>query len=557
MQNYCGNKDPFVFLACAPCDHDEAARLAAALGETAKVYLAAAFGKRERRALEKAALVLPVLSAASLGAMEEVTAFAAAKDKALLPVFLEKLELPAGLRLLLGGTQRHLRTDFETREDFERALCAAPALSALTVSPQQKRAAKTAMFAAVGGFAAAALLALLLILQPFSASRISRRSALGQLGLSGDPTKITSVALYGSELEKRFEDGGVYEAYVSVVNNPEVGGLYLPKADKIVKIGTLSDLSDFTQLVNLEELSLAGNSVEDVTPLFTLKKLKKLDLSLQTLYLVDPYRREIDGLQLSLEGIGALENLEALYLCYDRWPADGSVPAWMAELDGLPHFRTLVLDRAAEVVPALLAQEHRYEIVLLGREARDFAELREAAADPDCHAVYLPQGTELVIPAGEEWTLPKNVMLGGAGLTIRVEGTLRVRGWVECGMTRTENRGAVVVEKGGSFIGGMSDVYNEGLFTVEEGGLHLIERGMEFWQRSGRYVNNGRLVVGWGGTYHLEGGEAENNGEIVIEYTDPAAGGMPMPDNWLENKVAAFERFTGGGRVEYVEVGNW
>ena len=124
-------------------------------------------------------------------------------------------------------------------------------------------------------------------------------------------------------------------------------------------------------------------------------------------------------------------------------------------------------------------------------------------------------------------------------------------------MTRTENHGAVVVEKGGSFIGGMSDVYNEGLFTVEEGGLHLIERGMEFWQRSGRYVNNGRLVVGWGGTYHLEGGEAENNGEIVIEYTDPAAGGMPMPDNWLENKVAAFERFTGGGRVEYVEVGNW
>ena len=557
MKNYSGNKDPFVFLACAPCDREEAARLAEALGAKTKVFLASSFGKKERRALEKAALLIPLMSAEGLSAMEEVTAFAAAKDKPLLPVFREKLELPAGLRLLLGGTQRIIRADYGTREAFERALCAAPVLASLAVSPEQKAAARRTAIVSAAGLAAAALLALLLILQPFSASRISRRSTLGQLGLSGDPAKITTVALYGSELEKRFEDGGVYEAYVSVVNNPEVGGLYLPEADKVAKIGTLSDLSDFAQLVNLEELSLAGNSVEDVSPLFTLKKLRKLDLSLQTLYLVDPYRREIDGLQLSLEGIGALESLEALYLCYDRWPADGSVPAWMAELDALPHFRKLVLDRAAEVVPALLAQEHGYEIVLLGSEARDFDELREAAADPDCHAVYLPQGAELVIPAGEEWTLPQNVMLGGAGLTIRVEGTLRVAGWVECGMTSTYNDGAVIIEKGGSFIGGMSSVYNEGLFTVEEGGLHLIERGMEFFQRGGRYVNNGRLVVGWGGAYRFEGGEAENNGEIVVEYTDPAAGGMPMPDNWLEDKVAAFERFTGGGIIEYVEVGNW
>ena len=553
MQNYSGNKDPFVYIACAPCDSEAAASLAEALGASVRVCLASAFGKKERRALEKAALLLPVLSEGSLAAMEEVTAFAAAKDKAILPVFLEKLELPAGLRMLLGGTQRIVRGDYETREDFERALCAAPVLSALAVSPEQKRAARRTLIAAAGGAAVVLLLALLLILRPFSASRISRDSALGRLGLSGDPTKVETVALYGEELEERFEDQGVYQAYVSVVNNAEVGGLYLPSADTITGMGELSDLSDFAQLVNLEELSLAGNAVEDISPLFSLKKLKKLDLSMQLRFIQDPYRREIDALRLDLTGIGALESLETLYLCYNRWPDDGSVPAWMAELDALPNFRTLVLDRGAEVIPALQREEHRYELVLLGSEAGSLEELRAAAADPDCHCLYVTQGAEIVVPAGEEWTLPKNTMLSGVDLTIRVEGTLRVRGWMECGMTTTDNRGTIVVEKDGSFIGGMSDVRNNGLFVVEDGGMHRIERGMEFWQQSGRYVNNGTLVVGWGGVYHFDGGEAENHGRMIIEKRT-AAGGMPMPDNWMENKIAAAERFTGSGTVEYQDI---
>lgn len=549
MERYSGNREPFLFLFCAGADEAAAEKLAALLGARAKLYAASALGKKERRALRKAAAVVPVLSARSLESVTAVLADEAAQDKPLIPVFLERVELPAGLRMLLGSTQGLRRFDYETEEAFERALGAVPALDALAVTPAQKRAGKRTLAAAAGLFAAAGLAALLLTLRPFSAERIDRDSTLGRLGLSGNPAAIKTVALYGDTLEKRFEDGGVYQAYASVANS-SYAGIYLSEADATVKPGTLSDLSDFAGLTNLEELSLAGNAVEDVSPLFSLKKLKKLDLSMQLRYVQDPYRREVEAQQLDLTGISALENLETLYLCFNRWPDDGSVPAWMAELDGMPHFRTLVLDRSAEVIPALLGKVG-YDLVLLGVEAGSYDELRAAAEDPDCRCIYVTRGAEIVIPEGEEWTLPANTMLNGVNLTIRVDGTLRVRGWFECGMTDVRNKGAVVVENGGSFIGGMSSTYNEGLFTVEAGGQHVLERGMEFWQQDGAYINRGTLVFGWGGQFHLQGGDVENDGVLIVEKNENS--GMPMPDGWFENKRATAERFTGSGTVEIRE----
>ena len=95
----------------------------------------------------------------------------------------------------------------------------------------------------------------------------------------------------------------------------------------------------------------------------------------------------------------------------------------------------------------------------------------------------------------------------------------------------------------------MSSTYNTGLFIVEEGALHSIERGMEFYQQEGSYVNKGTLVFGWGGQFYLNGGSAENDGTLIVEKNE-RTGGMPMPDNWYENKFATAERFTGSGKIE-------
>ena len=222
----------------------------------------------------------------------------------------------------------------------------------------------------------------------------------------------------------------------------------------------------------------------------------------------------------------------------------------MAELDAMPRFRTLVLDRGAEVLPALLGKVS-YDIVLLGAVADSYESLCAAAADPDCHCIYLEKNSQITIPTGDEWTLPAGVMLAGVNASLRNEGTMRVRGWVECGLSEIRNSGSLFVEAGGSFIGGMSNTYNEGLFTVEEGGLHSIERGQEFFQVGGAYVNDGTLIFGWGGQFYLQGGTAENNGLLILE-KKAQTGGM-MPDGWYENKRATAERFSGVGSIETAE----
>lgn len=546
MEGYRGNREPFVFVFCSPGDRESARETAALLGARTKVFLADTFGRKERRALRKAAAILPVLSEDSLDAAAVLLADSAAADKPLIPVFLQKLVLPAGLRLLLGSTQGIRRDAYPTAEDYGRTLCQSPTLDTLAVSEGQKRAGRRTLAAAIALPPAAALAAALLIFRPFSVTRIDRDSTLGQIGLSGDPTRIRTVALYGSELKRRFEDEGVYLAVAGSWSYR--GALYLPRADEQAPYGTLSDLSDFAQLTNLEALSLSGNAVSDLSPLFSLKKLKKLDLSAQRYDSIPVEQRPESG--LSLQGIGALESLEVLYLNETQLAEEGDPSCGLSALKELPGFRTLVLDRSQAAIAETLGDVD-FDIVFLGVSVGSYEELH-AALQTDCHLVCLTQGLTLEIPAGEELVVPKNVMLNGTDITLRNRGTMHVYGWMECGLTEIENEGTIVVETGGAFVGGMSDTVNRGSFLVEQGAWHIIERGQEFFQKTGSYCNRGTLVFGWGGVFYLEGGSAVNEGKLIVEHL--AQEGRPMPENWYENKLRTAERFEGDGVVEIEEM---
>lgn len=546
MKSYCGNKEAFVFVCCAPCEAEAAREIASLLGTRTRFYLADAFGSRERRALKKAAAIVPVLSASSFDAVSRVLADDAAAGKALIPVFLDGTELPAGLRLLLGSTQGVRRDDYPSAEEFGKALCRSPALDALRVSEAQKRAGRRSVAAAIALALAAALFALLLILRPFSVTRIDRSSTLGQLGLSGDPARIRTVALYGSELKKRFEDEGVYLAIAGSWSLR--GQLYLPQADEQTPYGVLSDLSDFSQLTNLEELSVSGNAVSDISPLFTLKKLRKLDLSAQHYDSIPVEERPEIG--LTLQGIGALESLEVLFLNENELSDEQDPTCGLSALSELPAFRTLVLDHSQTALAEALG-EVPYDIVFLGATVSDYEGFC-AALQTDCHQIYLSAGTRLEIPEGEELVVPKHLMVSGANVTIINRGTLRVYGWIECGLTEITNEGTIVLEAGGAFVGGMSDTVNRGSFLVEEGAWHIIERGQEFFQEEGVYRNRGTLVFGWGGTFYLRGGSAVNEGKLIVEHLAQVE--RPMPENWYENKLHTAEQFEGDGVIEIEEM---
>ena len=425
MKQYCGNRDPFVFLSYGESDRAAAEETAAALDSAARVYAAAQLGRREKSILAKAAALVLLVSEASMAQAQEVAALAAAQGTPIIPVYLDGAEKPAGLRFLLGGTQGIFRTAYETAEAFGRALCASPTLGTLRVTEAQIRAGRRTPILAAAGLLGAVALTLLLILQPFSVNRINPSSTLGQLGLSGNPAAIRSVALYGSELKSDFEDSGVYQAYSTVFG--ENARLYLPQADELVPYGSLRDLSDFSQLKNLEELALAGNSVSDITPLLSLTKLKKLDLSSQQYNGVPT--EELPNAGLTLQGIGALKSLEVLYLNGNNLLDEGDPSCGLSALNELPAFRRLVLDYDELQQLRGVLGEVKYEIVCLGTEVRSYEEYLAAAADPDCHQIVVPHGTTLSFPADSEVSIPAKVMLGGADFTGRNYGTLHVYGW--------------------------------------------------------------------------------------------------------------------------------
>ena len=549
MENYSGNKDPFVYLAFAKEDAQQAEKIAGALAEKVKIFGSEDFAGKAKKVLEKAALVIPVISKTSASGLEELVSAAAAAGKDMVPVFLDDPDgLSEGMSMLLGTTQGHLRSKFADEESFLKELAASPALSGLKVSSAQKKSAKNTLIAGICAFVVVVAAVLLIALKPFSADRISKDSALGKLGLSGSASSIKKVCLYGTELVTSFEDRGVYQAYANSASPRSE--LYLPDADKTVKLGTLGDLTDFDQLVNLEELSLAGNSIHDITAITGLTKLKKLDLSAQ--WYSDDDVRSRNGEGLSLKGISNLKELEYLNLAYNYLEAGWSMSD-IAEIKQLPKLKTLVLARDQEDLREQLG-DVSFEIVYLGTSVSSYAEMKAAAADKNCHCISVAGDSVITIPAGEEFVLPKNVMLTTAGgyYTLNNNGTFRVQGWVE-GLADENNNGKLVIESGGSWFGGMSDTTNNGEFIVDKGGLLCLERGKVLKMNGGSFTNNGTFIIAAGGSIEVNGGTNVNNSRIVFETSD---GGFPPPEFFAE-KREKLKLITNNGTIEENKVSSF
>lgn len=502
MNNYSGNREPFAFVLYHPLDEAEALPVIEELSAERKLYVATSLGKKEEAILEKASAALLFLSPASLSAMEEATAKVVRSEKPLIPVFLAPVTLPPGMRMLLGTTQG-LRFNAGTeRDEVMRALLNSPVWDKLCVTPAQKRAARRVTLAASLGVAAVLLVTVASLLLSGGARRISPDSTLGKLGLSGPVSGIKTVYLYGSELRDGYAEAGAFESAGGSSSND--GLIYLPDADERVSWGELSDLRDFAQLVNLEELSLSGNRVTELTPLYGLSKLRRLDLSLQ---------RHDDEL-LSLRGIGALTGLEELNLAFTDLDESCLEPETVEELRSLPSLKRLVLSSSGEELAAQLA-DAPYELVCLDTRVGTLEELKAAADAPGVYCITLTG--DLVIPEGEEIVIGKNQFFTGIFNRLDIRGTLRLCGALEMGMTELHNVGLLVVEDGGLLGGGMSDQDSSGTLEIRPGGRHQLERGLVFRLNGGSYRNAGTLHVSIGGRFEWNGGTLENTGRIEVE----------------------------------------
>ena len=494
MRNYSGNREPFLYIYISKADEAAGRPLVDALsGAGHKLYVSSAFTAKDARVLKKAAAAVLMMSSATLGELSPVVTAATKADKPLIPVYLESLTLPAGMRMLLGPKQAHARASFADEADFAEALPRSPVLQSLKVTPAQKRAARGLLaVTAVAAVAVIAAAVLLTLMRGIASQQVAGDSTLSQIGLSGEVSNVRSVCYYGAELRDAFEPYGAQRsenADGSIV-------IYLPRLDETVAQGMLTDASDFSQLLNLEELAISGNGISDITPILELSKLKRLDLS-------------VNLKPVSLEGISALQSLEFLNLAYCRIDGD------LAELRQLPHLKRLIISQdCAPLVDAL--GEVDFEVLYTEAAVTDWDSLKAASEKEYVYTIDLTGG-EIVIPEGETLTIRKNVLLKaewaqGRRLinhgTILLDGTSRLR-------IDVENEGTVTVGTAGDWHGAGGSVVSRGSFTVSEGGAHTLILGETFTLTDGEYVNDGKLSV-TGGSFDWAGGRFVNNGVIYV-----------------------------------------
>ncbi len=537
-KTYSKNRNPILFASYSDTDKDRAAPIVEALSERYKVYYTSSFDKRDSRVLSKAAAFVLICGRHSGMDTEKVAAAAVGTGRPVIPVMLDRAEMPEGLLLLLGSNQWVQREKYVSDEALAEAVASSPSLDSMRVTPEQKKAAKrTVIFTALAAILAALAGVMFFVLNPFSGKRIDPDSALGRLGLSGGVNSVRSVYLYGGKLYKNLEKGGAFEAGALTNDGPSV--LYLPVAGEFTGRGTIADASDLHELINLTELSLCGNMISDVSALSCFSKLKVLDLSYQH----GPDNEDPDGFGTSLTGISALTSLETLYL------TDTKVTGGFEELSDMPSFKKLITSRYTLEDAGVDASAVPYEIVYIDRLVDGYESFRNALEDKTVHLIRIAKGTEITVPEGDSLVVRADCRISGDSFSFDNYGKISIFGSWESGLSEYHNYGTVTVENGGFLSGGMKETHNHKTFTVEKGGIHELERGNEFIQESGVYTVRGTLGIWIGGSYKYNGGDLYNDGLIRVARAENF-GWYSL--GTFENTVAFARSFKGSGEVEEV-----
>ena len=299
---YCGNGKPFIYALFAPEDQAGAGAVLSAMQERGFEVWSSA--RLEKWRMKKSALVLLFLSPAAVEneAINCAMQHAVQSDHPLLVVHLTPTELTPTQRLLLNSQQAILQYDYASEEAFYEKLFGAQPMQNLSVTEAQKQAARITTASMIGGILLAVALAIYLALG--SGATVPEDSLLAGLGYQGKMSDITSIYLYGDHLEaERADDvvrGVLYDDNTKIFTD----AVFFHTMQKTAPFGTVSDVSDFSQLKNLRELSISGNPVGDIQPLFTLRNLEYLNLT------GDPVQ--------DLSGIEALQNLKTFCIGWTK-----------------------------------------------------------------------------------------------------------------------------------------------------------------------------------------------------------------------------------------------
>ncbi len=323
---YAGNGKPFLYAMFTSEDRETAQPILEEIaGRGYSIWPSARF---DRRRIDKAALAVLFLTpeAAADEAVNQTINYAVQKDKTVLVVHLAPTQLSPAQKLMLYTLQGILRYDSGSDEAFYEKLFGSALLKNLRVTPAQKRASRRLALLLGGAAIIAAAAVALLTLKPADTT-VPEGSLMAELGYSGNMEDITSILIFGeSVIEGQNEypftlcssgyDLDTEQWYDTIAYGDKYG-------ETIERYGEINDISDFAQLENLYELSIAGNRVTDISPLFQLKNLEILNIT------GNPVG--------DLSGIEGMESLKTLYIA-------GTQVQTLVPLDGCENLKMVFVD---------------------------------------------------------------------------------------------------------------------------------------------------------------------------------------------------------------------
>ena len=327
MEKYNGNQKGFIYVSCDAKDQDTVFRkyLEPVAQSGVSFCWDDVFDKKEEDNIARSNAVLLFLTKdfAKEDKLRRTVEAAVRNDKPILTIYLENVDLDAGLSMQLESQQALFTSYYESDEEFLEALKKSAIFDRIEVTEQQKKRQKRRSVMAVAA-AAVAVLVLAIVIKPMLGPKANADTmeALGLQGLSkSELESIEELHIVGTEVIHRdvqsyYAGGGT--ANIEYSYRDDEGESHTTLA------GSISDLNGMQQLSNLKDLELEGQQIEDVSPLAELSKLEQLSLN------CNPVR--------SLDGLEKLENLQRLDITdtnVTELPSDLHVRELYAENCGL------------------------------------------------------------------------------------------------------------------------------------------------------------------------------------------------------------------------------
>ena len=332
MEKYSGNQKGFIYASCDTKDQEIVfdKYLEPLAHDGISFCWGDRFDKKEEDNIARSNAVLLFLTNdfARDDRLRKTVEAAVRNDKPLLTVYLENVDLDAGLSMQLESQQALFISYYDSEEEFIEALKKAAIFDKIEVTEQQKKKQKSRTIAAIAA-AVIVLIAAVIIIKPLLTPKANAETmeALGLQGLSKEELEnVTELHIVGNEVVDYTAERTHYdEDDRSKIMYSTPDGEWLSTTQ-----GTIIDLAGLEQLKNLRVLQIEGQQIEDITPILELENLEELYLSCNPL-------SSIDG----VEKLGKLRRLSISSTNVTELPEDLAI-AEIIDLDtqgSIPDFK--------------------------------------------------------------------------------------------------------------------------------------------------------------------------------------------------------------------------